>query len=646
MAETLAPPLRRLCVLSAFACALPMLLHVGTLLMVCFAAIATAGFLANKPLPAALRLLLTLLVGGVVMAHYEFGIGRDTASAALVAMLLMKTLETHGSRDARSLIGFSLFGPFAAFLQDQGPLMLLLSLPAVALVLMAANALTGRGETALSGSWQRLRAVAGMLVLALPLALVGFWLFPRLASPLWGLPGKSLQGGGLGDRMNPNDWIDTLADDRTAFRVRFLGPEPARAQMYWRGPVLWDFDGEIWSRGDLDQFSSSPRITALGPTYRYEVMLEPTERFYLPTLDLPSRAPEGSRLSADMSAYRREPVQNLISYQGIAAPVARFDTPLPEMQRRRALRLPAGRNPRSLELARQWRGESDSVDAFVERVLDWVRADFVYSITAPPLGRHTVDDFLFSTREGYCQHFSSSFVVLMRAAGIPARVVTGYVGGYRNSYGGYWSLYVRDAHAWAEVWIDGRGWVRVDPTAAVAPENILDTQISLQGEQGLLGAAGSGLAGLLEFTDSLKRGWNEFVLGFNALRQQSLLKPIGIDRAENWQLLLVLSAAAGIALALTLAVLLRRQDGVRDPVERAWRRFLVRMARAGHGKRPDEPALSYGERLAASLPQQAEQLLSLSSRYVRWRYAAGPLAIDEAGRLAKELRQFRLQRQP
>ena len=518
--------------------------------------------------------------------------------------------------------------------------MLALAIPAVTMVLIAANALTGPGNDALSDLPKRLRTSAAMMALALPLALAGFWLFPRLESPLWGLPGKSLQGGGLGDRMNPNDWIDTLTDDRTAFRVRFIGAEPARGQMYWRGPVLWDFDGQIWSRGESDQFSSAPAITPLGATYTYELMLEPTERFYLPTLDLPQAAPEGGQLSAELTAYRREPVQNLISYRGVAAPEAKFDAPLPAQQRQRALRLPPGRNPRSLALAKTWRAQSASVPAYVERVLDWVRNDFKYSISAPPLGRDSADDFLFNTREGFCQHFSSSFVILMRAAGVPARVVTGYAGGYRNRYGGYWSLYVRDAHAWAEIWIDGRGWVRVDPTAAVAPENILDTLNSAQSDQGLL-ANGGGLSSLFDASDLLKRGWNEFVLGFDALRQQSLLQPIGISSAGRWQLLLALALGAAIALAVTLATLLRQQATTSDPVERAWLRFVARMARAGHGKRSDEPAHSYGVRLAARLPGQAEPLLSLSQRYVKWRYAAGELASEQVASLIADLRGFR-----
>jgi len=640
MADLLAPALRKLCVIAAFACALPMLFQVSVLLVACFIAIAIAGFISNRPLPALLRLLLTLLVGGLVMVQYDFDIGRDTASAVLVAMLLLKTLETHSRRDARSLIGFSLFAPFATFLQDQGPLMLTLSIPAVAMILAAANALTGQGNNALVNLPQRLRSVAAMLALALPLALAGFWLFPRLGTPLWGLPGKSQQGNGLGDRMNPNDWIDILVDDRTVFRVRFIGREPAREQMYWRGPVLWDFDGEIWSRNELDQYSSAPDVSAQGATFRYQLMLEPTERQYLPTLDLPLGAPAGSRLSAEMTAYRREPVQNLVSYEAVAAPLMKFNSALPATQRQRALRLPPNRNPRSLALAREWRAESANDSAYVERVLDWVRADFKYSISAPPLGRDSVDDFLFNTREGFCQHFSSSFVVMMRAAGVPARVVTGYAGGYKNLYGGYWSLYVRDGHAWAEIWLEGRGWVRVDPTAAVAPENILDTLTSVQGQEGLF-VEGGGLSTLFDFNDSLKRGWNEFVLGFDALRQQSLLKPVGIDSAERWQLLLALGIGAGIALAITLATLLRQQMTTRDPVERAWHRFVTRMARAGHGKRVDEPAQTYGERLALSLPEQTEQLLSLSRRYVQWRYGANQTGAETLGRLASDLEQFR-----
>jgi hypothetical protein len=245
MPEPLDRSTRRWCLLAAGACALPMLVLVPAWLAAVLVVTGLLAVFSEKPWPAAWRFLLTLMIGGLVLAAFQFRIGRDTSCAGLVALLMLKPFETHGDRDAHALLGFSLFAPFAAFLQDQGPLTLSLSLPAVALSLMAwAKLLPGPPIRLLPA----LRRAAVTLAMAMPMALAGFWLFPRLATPLWGLPENSVSAAGLGDRMTPSEWLDALVDDRPALRARFIGGTPPRKQMYWRGPVLMHFDGEAWTR--------------------------------------------------------------------------------------------------------------------------------------------------------------------------------------------------------------------------------------------------------------------------------------------------------------------------------------------------------------------------------------------------------------
>ena len=385
-------------------------------------------------------------------------------------MLLLKPFETHSPRDARSLVGFSLFAPFAAFLQDQGPLTLGLALPAVLLSVVAWSSLLP-GQTSIS-RWSGLRNAAIAMVIALPVALAGFWLFPRLATPMWGLPEKTLARMGLGDRMTPNEWLDILVDDHAALRARFIGKTPPRDQMYWRGPVLVRFDGEAWNRDEFTDQLPSPTIEASSAAIDYEVMLEPTERHDLLVLDLPLVAPPESHLNGSLTAVSNESINNLVRYRGRSAARARFITALPDEQRRAYLQLPSDRDPRTRALALRWRQETPDPLALTDRFLQMLRRDFKYTISAPPVGRDATDDFLFNTKLGFCQHFSSAFAVFMRNAGVPTRVVTGFVGGHYNKIGDYWLLYRKDAHAWTEIWVEGRGWLRVDPTAAIAPENI------------------------------------------------------------------------------------------------------------------------------------------------------------------------------
>jgi transglutaminase-like putative cysteine protease len=417
--------------------------------------------------------------------------------------------------------------------------------------------------------------------------------------------------------------------------------------MYWRGPVLSDFDGEAWTR----DAGSPALVTPVLPgrtQYRYEVMLEPTERYDLLVLDVPLRAPEGSILNRQLTAVAATPVNSLLRYEGVSSPGARFGLELWPGLRERLLRLPPGHDPRTVALAQQWARETPDALRLSNRFLQWLRRDFKYTISAPPVGFHATDEFLFTTRLGFCQHFSSAYSVFMRAAGVPTRVVTGYVGGHYNKLGDYWLLRQKDAHAWAEIWVEGTGWVRVDPTAAIAPENILDTLDDLQARQGNsaldgFGGAAGMLAPLLDGSDFLRRQWNRLVLGFNAERQKGLLGPLGIKEADAWQLVVAFAIGSTLALLLTLWFLLRENRDRSDPLVVAWLVFTGRLRRAGVDKRAEEPALSFGRRAAELLPAQAPTLLSVSSRYAYWRYSAEALTDEERRGLAQELRRFRVQ---
>ncbi|WP_034210526.1 transglutaminase TgpA family protein [Arenimonas metalli] len=641
MAERMSPSLRRWCLAAAMACLVPLLLQVRGELALGLLVLAAIGIAVPRAWPTALRLLMVLLVIGYVLASHNFSIGRDTGCALLAAMLVLKTFETRDLRDARSLLGFSLFAPFAAFLQDQGPVTMALAIPAVGLLLLSLSVLAEQrpGAPAPAFDGRRAKLAAAAIGLSLPLALAGFWLFPRLGSPLWGMPENAVGRGGLSDSMTPDQWMETFASDEPAMRVRFPGGAPGASDLYWRAQVLWAFDGRTWSRGDVRVPGRPPPIRPRSPTLRYEVSLEPNERRYLPVLDTTLAAPEGSDLGSDLSVQSDRPVIGLLRYEAVAAVRAEVGVQLDPREERAALSLPAGLNPRTRALSAQWRAEAAGDDeAVVRRALAWIGNEFSYSLSVPPSGRDAVDDFLFETQVGFCQHYSSAFATLMRGAGIPSRVVIGYVGGYRNPYGDYWMVSGRDAHAWNEVWLDGRGWVRVDPTAAVAPSRILDTIDDQLRARSLLPEA---FMPLRDFGDWMRRGWNDFVLGFNAARQASLLRPLGIDQASAGQLGAAFAVGAGLALAITLWVVMRGRPTPRHPVDAAWLALVRRMRRAGVAKAVHEAPLAFGARLAAALPGQADRIAMLSRRYADWRYAPARPTPDEEAQLARDLRAFR-----
>lgn len=635
------PRTRGWVLLAALACLVPLLLQLPRSLAMGIGATAllVAGLSRRHVLPTWMRVGMALALAAIVLAALDFSVGRDTGCALLAAMLAIKPAETAGLRDGRSLIGFALFAPFATFLLDQGPLSLVLGLIAVTLGLVALQQLADleSGDTRRTATaWRRVASVWRMVAIGLPLALAAFWLFPRMASPLWGVPERVQARPGLADSMSPGQWVDLLTDDAPAARVRFFGATPPKNQMYWRGPVMVHFDGRTWTQSDRLRRAPAPPVRPGRTRWDYELELEPTDRRQLVALDLLLDVPDGALLSGDYGLRVHKPLGELSRWRLQSAPPQAFESQLDRNLRRLALELPPGYNPRTLALARQWRGEAgNDDDAIVRRALAWIEDEFAYTLSVPPPGRHAVDEFLFTHKAGYCEQFSASFVVLMRAAGIPARVVGGYAGGERNPIGGYWLLRRSDAHAWAEVWRPQRGWVRIDPTAAVAPERVFDTLADRAEASGsMLGT----LMPALQVGDWLRRGWNDFVLGFDARRQAQILQPLGIDDIPPQQLVLLFALVA--LLALLVAVwLVTREARERDPVLRAWHRLDARYARIGLGRDPSEPAGDWARRVLRDRPQDSK-LNVLSARFAEWRYARGDGDKAASRTLIRDLRAY------
>jgi transglutaminase-like putative cysteine protease len=634
------PRTRGIVLFAGAACIAPLLLQLPQTLAVTIAvaAVAVTIFAWKQPLAAWLRVLLAIALATAVFATMGVNFGRDTGCAILAAMLAVKPAETDSLRDARSLLGFALFAPFATFLLDQGPLSLALGLVAVVFVLLAMQRLSDleSGDARdTTDAWRRLISVGRMLVLGLPITLAAFWLFPRLASPLWGVPDRALSRPGLSDSMTPGKWEDMLFDDTPAARVRFFGHTPSQGQMYFRGPVFTDFDGRTWSRArDASAYAPAP-VQGTAVRWDYEISLEPTDQRTLVALDVPLAAPQPALFGEDRALRTTRPLDSVTRWRMQSGSVARFGRSLTGFMRERNLALPPGFNPRTVALARQWRQDAGANDAaIVRRALDWIRRDFAYSLETSLAGRDAVDQFLFVDKRGYCEQFSSSFVVLMRAAGIPARVVGGYAGADFNPIGEYWIVRRSDAHAWAEVWSAERGWVRVDPTAAVAPERVFDTLEDRAAAGDLLGS----LQPVRNVGDWLLSGWNDFVLGFSAERQRRLFRPFGLGDLDSETLLMLFSLVALLCLAATVW-LLSRDLRERDPLLRAWRRLGKRYERLGLGRAPHEPALDWTQRVHDARTGGDAALRALGMRFSRWRY--GAQADDGLNALLRDLRAHR-----
>jgi transglutaminase-like putative cysteine protease len=490
------------------------------------------------------------------------------------------------------------------------------------------------------------RIASLLMVQAVPLMLALFLFFPRIQGPVFGLP-EAISTGvtGLSDNMSPGDLANLGLSDEVAFRVEFHTPPPPTPQMYWRGPVLWDFDGRTWTMGNVA--SALERAPGQRPdTIQYTVTLEPHHMRWLFAIDLPDRVPAGAKLTADYQLLNDRPVRVRQRYEmssRLASLIKEQESPA---ALRRALRLPSGSNPRAVELGRQIRAQSATDLEAVNSVLNIFRTQlFFYTLVPPELGRYPVDEFLFETRRGFCEHYASAFVFVMRAAGVPARVVTGYQGGEMNPLGDYLIVRQSEAHAWAEVWLEGQGWRRVDPTAAVSPARIeVGVAAALPQGEPLPLAVRSDLRFLkqLRFTlDAVTNSWNQWVLGYTPDRQLHLMERLGLGK-PTWQRLIVLlmGMAGAVLLALALMILRRLRGAVPDSTQRAYRRFCLVLARAGLPRAASEGPTDFARRVIAQRPTAAGQVQAITALYVGLRY--GHAGAAELQLLHSLVRGFRI----
>ena len=484
-----------------------------------------------------------------VLASYRTLNGIEAGTAFLVLMAGVKLLETRTSRDLTVVVFICYFLLYAALLRDQQ----LRQLPwLLAGVLVATGALM-RVHAGTAGDSLRevLRRTAVLMLQAAPLALALFLLFPRLPGPFWGIAAGDSARTGLNDEMTPGDISDLSVSGEPAFRVRFLGAVPPPAQRYWRGPVLHEFDGRSWRRTRGQAFPQQ-QVVAAGEPVDYQVTLEPHDRNWILALDLATQWPEREAYrSFDFQLLAPRPLTEVTTYRLSSHTQYRAGLTLPESVRRKGLQLPQEGNPRAMALGRELAARhSRDPQAIADAMLRTFREQpFVYTLEPPKLADDAVDEFLFDTRRGFCEHYASAFTFVMRAAGVPARVVLGYQGGELNPIGGYMLVRQSDAHAWSEIWIDERGWVRMDPTAAVAPERI---------ERGLIGSVGANepVPGRLRQEsevwfqvslawDAANDFWNERIVRFNAAGQMELLERLGVDDPD-WR-------ALGLAMTASLA---------------------------------------------------------------------------------------------
>lgn len=617
-------------------CTLVLLPHLGHLpawaIPLCAALLAWRGwitFRGNRMPPRWLLVSIAALVMAGVFATYKTFFGREAGVTMLTLLLALKLLEMHAKRDLFVALFLSFFLILASFFYSQSIGTALITV--VAVIAILTTQLSFQYTGAVPPLRKRLRLGAMIVALAAPLMLVLFVLFPRIQGPLWGLPSDAQSGHtGLSDTMAPGNISSLAQSDEIAFRVKFTDPVPPKSALYWRGVVLGNYDGRTWSR--LHTRIDTNRAIAVklrGASVRYQVTLEPHDKRWLFALEMPQAVPivQGApaTVSADLQLLAARPINDRVRYDVVSHIDYDLQPNEPASVLQQWLQLPSGFNPRTLEFAarlrRQHPGNADAIAAVLHFFHE---QNFRYTLEPPPLEGNVVDEFLFSTRAGFCEHYAGAFVVLMRAMGIPSRVVTGYQGGEMNPADGFMTIRQSDAHAWAEVWLEGRGWMRVDPTAAVAPSRVERNIASVIPRPYLGGLitldAGNntvlaGLHRLRQSWEAVTNAWNQRVLNYTPEKQKALVQSLGFDHVD-WRILTALMFLIGSLVTAVMVLPLVVNRPRIAPADAAYRALCRSLGRQGMPRALHEGPRAYRARLTAADSRLSNEKKAAAARFL------------------------------
>lgn len=576
-----------------------------------------------------LFLLTTLGVALLIVQHRGL-FGRDAGTALFVVALGLKLMEIHGRRDVFLVVYLAFIVAASQFLYEQSILMaayILLVCAVLLATLIMQNAAQVQTQVAFKTS-------ATIVLQALPMAVIIFVLFPRLEAPRWmWLADDNKALSGLSDTLEPGSISDLSLSDELVFRVRFDGSVPPPALRYWRGPVYSNTDGVRWAIASPNRADQT--VDFRGDAFRYTLLMEPQKQNWVFGLDMPESFDASLRRNGAFLLLTNKRPADRAEYKLVSRPA--YNTgPISAAEYRQNLQLPKPASAKQRALVDKLRGGDSRPEQFIQNLLKHFRDEpFYYTLTPPLMPDDPIDRFLFETRSGFCSHYATAFVYILRIAKIPARVVGGYQGGEINKVGGFLEVRQADAHAWAEAWLEDKGWVRFDPTAAVAPERIeRGVNVDLQIASGAVnfGPLGNDAVALnwlkrsRQLWQSIDYNWQRWVINYSGANQMRFLQALGIDGIAALAKWLV---GGLVMVTLPLAWwLLKRPKQPADRTLMVYRRFCNKLAKAGAVIGPGEGAKDFAERAKKQLPEMAVQIEQITALFIRLYYQADATADD------------------
>jgi transglutaminase-like putative cysteine protease len=601
------------------------------------------GFYKPRLLPKSIILFIIagcILVG--ILLTYRTLFGRDAGISLLIALCGLKIMEADSRRDVMLICFLGYFLVMTTFLHSQTiPKTLYMG---SAIILLTTTLITITDSHQHLSVKERLKLASVLFIQAFPLMIVLFILFPRVPGPFWSLPKDAHQAlTGLSDNITLGDVSELSLSDEIAFRVKFDGEIPAYSQRYWRGPLLWQTNGRKWKSGYESKALRELPFQPLGKPVKYTVTLEPHQKRWLLALDLPAKVSHSlGHLTKDYQVLSKTPIYQRTRYT-LTSYTEYKALSFNPWQRQLALSLPATLYPRTRALALQWKQENAKPAYLIRRALQhFSQPIFTYSYTPPFLAnqRDPLDFFMFETQQGFCEHYAVAFTVLMRAAGVPTRIVTGYLGGSVNPYDEYMTIRQRDAHAWVEVWLEHKGWVRIDPTAVVAPERLnRSVEEVLAFENNAEQLTEDSIWQQLRYGwDAFDNVWNQWILNYDQERQKRLFDYFGFNmdwRGLTIALVIILSS---LLTGLSIWLVMRSAGEKPERVQRLYTQFCKKLARQGLSRQPSEGPLQYASRIEQARPELATFVQQITTLYVQIRYRS---QMDNLAEFALTVRRFR-----
>lgn len=596
------------------------------------------------------KIIRTMLIGVILFSlivSYGSIFGQGPGTSMLLMLSFLKLFEMKDKRDVIIVIFMGYFLIASNFFHTQSPW---IAAYVFAVVIYLTSLLIVFSDRLGSTDFKsRLRISGKMILQATPLMLILFLLFPRVHGPLWGLPNDvQVARTGISENMSPGSINGLISSGAVTFRVKFDGDPPAHEDLYWRGLVLSHYDGKTWIRDDAPSYTR-PDVIYEDETLniKYTITLEPHNKTWLYSLDTLTGYEQKHRLSRELQLFTNEKINDVTIYS-MQSSFQAINRGLFEPELRKNLVLPVGLNQQTKQLALRLKANSNrDEEKYVEAVLNYFRdQEFFYTLSPPLLGKHAMDDFLFNTRRGFCEHYSSAFVFLMRAAGVPARVVIGYQGGALNPVDDYMIVRQSDAHAWTEVWLSNRGWVRVDPTAAVSPDRIehgiQNAGVELARLPAILVSNNRFFLRTRYLWDSFHNSWNQWVVGFNEKKQKELFDRLGVENVNAATLVTWLVVAMSIGGGLVALWVFRRSpEGKNDRARFYYEVFCSKLEKAGLSRKPYEGPREYLARVVNVFPTVKDKAVAITDYYQDIRY--GEKVDNESNKqLARLVKQFRV----